>query len=48
MAVCLSNALRLKGEHALYTPLGVKVCAGLKEIPVRDDNYTIKRLGAGI
>ena len=38
MALCLSNALRLKWQHVLYTPWGVDVCVGLKQVSVRDNN----------
>ena len=32
MAMCLSNALRLNWQYRLYTSLGVKVSAGLKQM----------------
>jgi len=38
MAMCLSNALRLWWQHALCAPLGVEICAGWKQVWVRDNN----------
>jgi len=38
MAVCFSNALHLLWQHVLYAPVGVEICAGLKDIRVRDNN----------
>jgi hypothetical protein len=39
-------AYKVEWQHVLYVPLGVEVCAGLKQVQVRDNN-AVKRLYNG-
>ena len=41
MDICLSDALHLKWQHALYAPLRDEMCAGLEQVCDRDNNAAL-------